>query len=229
MPTSEARIKANQQNAAQSTGPKTDEGKEKSRANALKHGLTGAGVVMVAGDAGEVKRRGNAFAAELNATGEVGMALCRIMAMSSVRVERSADQQALTLALHVNRAVADFVEPEGLDEAQVARLRDETARRAMFDPSKEAELARKYHASAERSFYRALKELRAMQRSAKAEARAMMGSFSPEPGEDMMTDEEFDALYAELKIPLPRRPVNSPQTASLDGRADLPIAPKRPG
>src|SRR4051794_28524285 len=42
---SEARIAANRRNAARSTGPKTEEGKERSRANALKHGLCASVVV----------------------------------------------------------------------------------------------------------------------------------------------------------------------------------------
>ena len=46
MPASEAQILANRRNAALSTGPKTPEGKEQSRRNALKHGMTGAGVVL---------------------------------------------------------------------------------------------------------------------------------------------------------------------------------------
>ena len=37
---------ANQRNAALSTGPKTSEGKERSRRNALKHGLAGEGIVL---------------------------------------------------------------------------------------------------------------------------------------------------------------------------------------
>src|SRR5205823_3102764 len=46
MVTSEARIQANRKNAQRSTGPKTASGKERSRRNALKHGLTGEGTVL---------------------------------------------------------------------------------------------------------------------------------------------------------------------------------------
>jgi hypothetical protein len=42
---SEARIKANRENALKSTGPKTDEGKQKSRLNAITHGLCTSVVV----------------------------------------------------------------------------------------------------------------------------------------------------------------------------------------
>jgi len=42
---SEAKLAANRENAKKSTGPKSDEGKERSRANSWKHGLTGDGVV----------------------------------------------------------------------------------------------------------------------------------------------------------------------------------------
>ena len=40
MPATEAQILANRKNAANSTGPKTPEGKLASRANAVSHGLT---------------------------------------------------------------------------------------------------------------------------------------------------------------------------------------------
>ena len=55
MPVSEARLAANRKNALLSTGPKTEEGKEHYR-NSLKHGLTGAGVVIPDEDAGGGRR-----------------------------------------------------------------------------------------------------------------------------------------------------------------------------
>ncbi len=144
----EAQIRANQANA-RSGGPKTLEGKEQSRRNALKHGMTGAGIVLPQADAAEVYRRADALAEELDANGELEYMLIRRIALNSLRMERGADQQTAALSEHVRQVEADFVAPEGLDEAQVARLRAEAARRAMFDTSKEATLARKYEAAAE--------------------------------------------------------------------------------
>jgi hypothetical protein len=168
MSTSQARILANQANAQKSTGPRTPEGKEISRANALKHGLTGVGIVMPGADAAEVERRAVEIAGETNASGAVGQTLARIAALNSVRLERGADQQAAALSAHVRRVEAEFVPPEGVDEAEAAKLRDEAIRIAMFDPSREATLARQYQAAAERGFLRALKELRTLEKRARA-------------------------------------------------------------
>lgn len=44
-------IQANQRNAQKSTGPRSDDGKAHSRANALKHGTAGAGIVLLDLDA----------------------------------------------------------------------------------------------------------------------------------------------------------------------------------
>ena len=46
------RLAANQRNAKRSTGPKTREGKERSRTNALKHGLT-AETLLLPGESAE--------------------------------------------------------------------------------------------------------------------------------------------------------------------------------
>src|SRR4051794_14995359 len=231
MPTSQARIDANRRNAQRSTGPRTEEGKQRSRANALKHGLTGAGVVLPEADAIEVERRAAAFAEGLNATGELGHALARRAALNSVRMERGADQQAAALSEHVRKVEAEFVPPEGVDDEEADRLRSEAVRRAMFDPSKEATLARKYEAAAERAFFRCLKELRQMERQAKADRKAevdaMMASYLAAEERARREDAEFDAMFAERDVPMPRRPSNSPHLAPKTDGIDLPISAGR--
>jgi len=225
--TSEARIRANQANAQKSTGPKTEAGKERSRANSLKHGLTGAGVVMVEADAAEVRRRFQAYADETKAVGQVGLALAHLAALSSVRMERGADQQSAALAEHVRRVEAEFAPPEGADEAQAESLLREALRRAMFDPSKEAALARKYEAANQRTFLRCLKELARMDRAATRDAKLdaqMLGSFLKSPQAAQLEDGEIDAIYAEMGIPLPPRSPKSPSPSSTRGEVDLPIA-----
>jgi hypothetical protein len=192
MPTtaSPARLLANQANAALSTGPKTLEGKARSRGNALKHGLTGGGVVLPVEDLAEVERRSAAFQAELAPEGEVGHALARRAAILSVRMERGAEQETAALSERVRLAMDEFEAPEGVNAIDADRLRVEAGRRAMFDPSREATLARKYEAAAERGFFRALKELRQLRREparalasdVAAEAQASLdrlGSFLP--------------------------------------------------
>ncbi len=158
MPASEAQILANRQNALKSTGPKTHEGKERSRANALKHGLTGGGVVLAPESAAEVDRLTQDLEAEMRPDGTVAKALVRRVATCIVRMERGMVQENAALAERV-RLAEEEAEAKGEDPA-------EAGQRALFDPSKEASLARKYEAAAERGLYRALKELRQQQADA---------------------------------------------------------------
>jgi hypothetical protein len=68
------------------------------------------------------------------------------------------------------------------DLDELARERAESADRVLFDPSKEATLARKYEAAAERSLYRALKELRQLQVSKSRDASREFDPDEPELG-----------------------------------------------
>jgi len=311
MTCSPARLAANRANAAKSTGPRTEEGKARSRENSYKHGLTGAGVVLPAEDAEAVDARFAALLDDLKPDGEAARLLVGRVALLSVRLERSARQEAAALSARVLGAEAAFDDarkaeaehllrwiaaepatnarrlmatPEGVElmiaewermkldlenphgtqwtyshyqhadnlhgsvsgqiqashymawtmalngnydhiilerlaglddqarrdlalsrlielvAADLARLREHRATMdtrgvdaqralaaeiALFDPSKEATLARKYEAATERGLFRSLRELKEIRKAAKAEPaaprppRGTLASFSP--------------------------------------------------
>ena len=60
-----AQIEANRRNARKSSGPRTEDGKRRSRENALKHGLTGAGIALPAEDVRQVEERFRAINHEM--------------------------------------------------------------------------------------------------------------------------------------------------------------------
>jgi len=312
MPTSEARISANRRNALRSTGPRTAAGKERSRANAIKHGLTGEGLALPTEDAAAVAGRFAALRDEIAPRTVLGSVLVKRVAMLSIRLDRFERREAAAMAGRVENAGVDFDEarmaeverligeldddpvgavrklrrmPEGvarliaawsslrddlgdgrdedvhwyplqcaiaerlaghkpggvgpsriealfratggdfrtigrdeaadltdhdrrewalarlteiidahlaeliahrptLDLAPIARDRARAADRALVDPSKEAVLARKYEAAAERGLFRALQELRQVEAEAKAAEEAPLGSFSPDDGDN---------------------------------------------
>ena len=91
---SEAQLVANRANAARSTGPRTEAGKERSRRNSLRHGLTGAGIVLPTEDLGEIEARFAEFEADLQPKGGVARFLVRRAALLSIRLDRSALHEA---------------------------------------------------------------------------------------------------------------------------------------
>jgi hypothetical protein len=105
---SEARIRANQQNAQRSSGPKTPEGKAVSRRNGLKHGLTGQGIVLAEADVSEVDVRASALMTELAPKSTLGAILVGQMATLSVRMERGAKREEEALATRVRHAGETF-------------------------------------------------------------------------------------------------------------------------
>jgi hypothetical protein len=230
MPASEAQVRANRQNSKKSTGPKTEAGKDASRANAYKHGMT-ATKVLPELEAAAVKSRYAAFCEELQPSGKVGMAMARLAAIMSVRAERCFEHENATLTERVRQAIAEIEYPDGLSEAQAAQLRDEVGKRALFDASPEATLARKYEAAAHRGFFKAIKELHAHEKAIKVAQEEMidekLASFLP--GE--MTDDEFDRLCVEADLEDPEAAHERAEMAAfqrLRGGVDVPFAIGKP-
>ena len=230
MNVSEARRLANQANAKLSTGPKTPEGKAASSANALTHGLT-ASKLMPQREAAEVTRRIAAFAQELRPRGEVGMTLVERAATLSVRMERCVAHENANLVERARQALADFVVPEGVtDPAEIARQMLDAQRRALFDPSKEATLARRYEQAAERGFFKALKELRIHEGTAEAAesevldamTEDILGSFSQKDDRAAEVDASIRAMNPEGR-PIPSNPADWDDFLAEDRQADVPM------
>jgi hypothetical protein len=64
-------IEANRRNARRSTGPITDEGKQRSRCNAVRHGLTAETVISALEDAADYKAFEAAVVADYDAQSAV--------------------------------------------------------------------------------------------------------------------------------------------------------------
>ncbi len=84
-PISEKQREAARQNGSKSQGPRTPEGKAKSRRNALKHGLTGAGIVLPDELSQEVQAELTIFEKALKPRDDFERRLVEKAALSSIR------------------------------------------------------------------------------------------------------------------------------------------------
>ena len=108
MISSPERIAANQANARRSTGPKTPEGKVASRANSLKHGLTGSGIVSPADDLARIAQVADRLREEYQPITEVGHAMIDRAAVMLVRLGRAGRHEVAMVADQVAAAIYDF-------------------------------------------------------------------------------------------------------------------------
>ena len=104
---SPARLAANRQNSLKSTGP-SPEARLRTRANALKHGLTGAGVVLPSEDKAAVEARYDALFRECDPKTEREVILIERAAYLSVRLKRCQRYDVATLSTRVRHAVESF-------------------------------------------------------------------------------------------------------------------------
>ena len=116
MHVSEARLNANRLNAARSTGPKTEEGKNASRRNGLTHGLSGDGPVVAERDAEEIARRVEVLRGDLRPKSPLGEMMIPRMATLSLRAEKAGDRETVAVAKNVRHAVDNHDEGR-FDEA----------------------------------------------------------------------------------------------------------------
>src|SRR5438132_10866080 len=126
--TSERKIQANKANALKCTGPKTAEGKARSRCNAIKHGLTGRGIVLPPEDQALFQQRMGAWTYDARPEGGIQVYLVAGAVLASVRADRCARNEFVAIGKRRNRAIANWDRrQERIVKAIVARLEEEPA------------------------------------------------------------------------------------------------------
>ncbi len=115
------RLQANRRNALRSTGPKTDEGKQRSRANALRHGLTAETIVASLEDAEDYKAFEAAIISDYCAETAVARELVLRLASLLWRLRRATaiETQLLEMQMEVSRTNHVGAETEQLPMEQV--------------------------------------------------------------------------------------------------------------
>ena len=93
------RTEINRENAQHSTGPKSDEGKQKSSQNALRHGLTAQTVVMPGEDQDAYQQHVKSFIDDLQPAGAIEANLVQSLADCSWRLNRIAALESNLLAI----------------------------------------------------------------------------------------------------------------------------------
>jgi hypothetical protein len=106
-PTSAKQVAANRRNATRSTGPKSPEGKEAVKLNALKHGLLAKDVLLPGEDAESFRGLSDRMFADLNPEGELETALVERIVAGLWRLRRLQRVEAGVFANEVYEATKD--------------------------------------------------------------------------------------------------------------------------
>ncbi len=120
MPASPAQIDANRRNARKSTGPKTQAGKDRSRMNALKHGLCSE-VVRVPEDQEMVDSRARAWLHALKPQNAYHAWLLEEVAVLTFRVDRCARIERRARDVHSLKAEGSWDDDRRLEVEAIGR------------------------------------------------------------------------------------------------------------
>jgi hypothetical protein len=185
---SDARVEASRRNGARSRGPKTPEGKARSRLNAIKHGMRAAMHVVLADEnAVEFHALQEALMDELAPEGALQLMLARRVAVAAWRLARA------------DRMEMELFEERRWENAGVgmALIRDGNGTRS-FDT------LMRYRSAAMAEFMRALRTLKALQ----------AGQTEPAAGAEVL---EVPPRQPRAPARLPSRPApNEPEHRALN-------------
>src|SRR6202167_5396816 len=171
--TSEKQIEANRRNALLSTGAKTEEGRNRSRMNALRHGLTGQVTTMTDEDRAAHDQFSKALINDLAPEGAMETQLAQRIATDSWRLNRASAIEdnlfALGLYEHSGKLLPDFEQP-GHEQIDAAL----TTARVFTLESKQLQLLTLYEQRINRSIQKNLALLQSLQATRKAKHEAAM-------------------------------------------------------
>lgn len=193
---SEAKTKANRANAQKSTGPRTVEGKEKSKHNAVRHGLTGKQLIAPGEDPAAYEALLEDLMQTYRPANAIESALVEEIAQSFWRLQRA--RRIETESFNFLTGGADPVITFTCHEKEFDNLR-------------------RYMASIERAWHRAMEALAAMQKARRKQEQESGGFVS-------QTAENHAKPPARV-IPFPATP---PQTVTPDQpESEAPVPPLR--
>jgi hypothetical protein len=151
------RADVNRANAQHSTGPKTEEGKQKSSLNALRHGLTGQIVVMPGEDLAAYQQHLNSFKDEYQPNGTTEATLVQFLAETAWRLHRVAALETNFLTLGITHSTSYIANaPEQIQDALAIAATLEKHSRALSNLSLHSQRL-------SRQFERTLVQLRDLQ------------------------------------------------------------------
>jgi hypothetical protein len=113
-------LNANRENAQLSTGPTSEEGKARSRGNALEHGLAGAGVVLDDSDTQAVAHRLDAWRGDFGPLAGHQEWLYERMVVASVRIDRCTREQSRVQSYQADRARSCWDDDRQLEADEIA-------------------------------------------------------------------------------------------------------------
>jgi hypothetical protein len=220
---------ANQKNAQLSTGPKSQEAKEKVRLNAVKHGLRAEVIeVLPHEDRIEFARRLDAWFDEYDPRSEIEIHRVRRAAVLTWKIERADRHEIAQLSKSVIESVRPCLNDSGVPYAQMDEVFVNAADLASFDPSNAGERLRRYQFALQRALDRTMDQLgephSARESDPTCSARVSDPADRRSPDPDSSTEAVSAAPIVAAGRVQPEPPPVQPESQSLDApnKANLP-------
>ena len=167
-------IEANRRNAQKSTGPKTEQGKAKSKFNALKHGMTAEVAVLPHEDKISYEELRQATIESYQPANGVELMLVELIAGNYWRLLRARRVETATLDLHIRA----YKRRHGVSTA--ASIDDDCGIATAFaDPDNGLDNINRYQTTVERAYLRAVEALQKAQNARLRRER--QNGFVPHP------------------------------------------------